>query len=64
VEDLSVHLNVWNNEELKTVIFPRLKRLTVSIDLEHPEILEAFLTNHLSSLEVVDIAITDEYDRD
>jgi len=43
--------------------FPRLKRLTVSLDLEHQEILEAFLINHLTSLVEVDIAVTREFDR-
>jgi len=61
--DLSLHFNVWKNEELKTMIFPRLERLTATIDLEHQAILEAFLINHVTSLEEIDIGVRKEFKR-
>jgi len=55
--DLSLHWKVWKSEELKTMIFPKLKRLTATIGPEEQETLEAFLSNHSKSLEELDIAV-------
>jgi len=58
LRDLSLHMNFWRSEELKTMIFPRLKCLTVTLCIFcDQDILEAFLINHSKSLEEVDIAV-------
>jgi len=57
LRDLSLHLNAWSSTKLKTMIFPRLKRLTASIDYDDQWILKAFLFNHLTSLDELDIAV-------
>jgi len=46
LRDLLLHLTVWSCTELKTMIFPRLKRLTATPDSDDQEILKAFLNNH------------------
>jgi len=58
LRDLPLHLNVWSCTEVNTLIFPRLKRLTATVDSDDQEMLKAFLTNHLrTSLEELDIAV-------
>jgi len=63
LESLSVHLgSYWSCDDLKTLTFSRLKCLTVNIeDNKDQESLEAFLKNHLSSLEELDIAVKEEF---